>query len=249
MDTHKYLKEMRNIQEKLLTYIEDESNDEKNYCELNNNFDEIKIREDQHRLMSFLHLLTKISNNHHRGSNFFIKIDRILQNFQDDMKKYYSNSEIFNIFKSNKRILLFLIEQRILIIDEYFVKTITNGKYINAKYPQYFSPEIKPFLNEKWFPKSDPDYNQNKWIEEINKELPDNFYENRKIGENDRFICKLIQKDSVEEFITYVNKTNYSLNSEIYSSIFETNYLLIKLQKDPERIILLCLALIITITI
>lgn len=48
-------------------------------------------------------------------------------------------------------ILIFLIEQQI-VIDEYIVKIITKtDKYIKAKYPQYFQQEIQPFINENVF--------------------------------------------------------------------------------------------------
>lgn len=33
---------------------------------------------------------------------------------------------------------------------------ILSNKYLEKKYPQYFSPEIKPFINEKCFPKYNP---------------------------------------------------------------------------------------------
>ena len=81
----------------------------------------------------------------------------IINNFEfpHTFKRYFSYSEIFNIFKSNKRILLFLVEQQIIIIDEFIAKKITNiDIYIEAKYPQYFQPEIQPFINEQWFPKN-----------------------------------------------------------------------------------------------
>lgn len=55
------------------------------------------------------------------------------------------------------------------------------------------------------------------------QKIPDDFYEKRKIGENDNEICEIIRKDSIEEFITYVKKTNYSLSSRIKPSIYETN--------------------------
>ena len=97
--------------------------------------------------MLFLHLLTKISDNHHRIPDFFDKIGRILQVFQVDIKKYYKNSEKFNIFKSNKRILLFLNEQKIMIVDKYITKKIVTYDYIDMKHPQFFKDQIIHSLN------------------------------------------------------------------------------------------------------
>lgn len=93
-------------------------------------------------------------------------------------------------------------------------------------------------MNEEWFPKYEPksyDYNRssnstwgntnrlsnNKWVKEIEKELPDDFNEMRKLGENESYICKLIRNDSVEEFISHVNRNNIPLDSIIRSSIYE----------------------------
>lgn len=131
---------------------------------------------------------------------------------------------------SNKRILLFLIEEQILAVDEYFAKQITKPKYLSRKYPQYFAPEIAPFMNEKWFPKDeiwdDEDENEsdNGIIEKIKKKLSDDFYES--------YFYKLIREDLVEDFITYVNKINIKLNATINPSIYEANSFLFKKQDN-----------------
>mgnify|MGYP001150762002 CR=1 FL=1 len=235
MNPQQFLEEMKKIQENLLDYLDDESNVDENLQSLYRLFEELKIHTDQHKLMSLLHLIVKIGNNHHRNPNFFEKIFKVLKIFQDDIKKYYSNTEIFNTFKSNKRILLFLLEEKLMIIDEYITKKIITGKYVTANYPQFFLPEIQPFKNEKWFPKNDNN-NTNKWIDEVIKgELPEHFYENRKTGENESFICQLIRNDSVEEFIAYINKNIISPNSKLKPSIYETNKFLIKKQSESNN--------------
>ena len=50
----------------------------------------------------------------------------------------------------------------------------------------------------------------------------------RKIGQNENHICKLIREDLIDEFITYINQHDYSLNSNIKRSIYETNSFLLK---------------------
>ncbi|KAK8899033.1 hypothetical protein M9Y10_001330 [Tritrichomonas musculus] len=72
------------------------------------------------------------------------------------------------------------------------------------------------------------------WVEEIKNDLPANFFENRKKGENDSYICKLIQEELIEEFITYVNQSNISLKSTIKPSIYETNAFLIQKQNESN---------------
>ena len=239
MGFQEYLNMMRTIQEIILNFLEDEAKSEENLLILRNKLINLKISDSKYDLLSLLHLISKIGNNYHRFPIFFNKIEKILQLFKEDIKKYFSNSEIFTIFKSNKRILLFLIEQQIVVVDEFIVRKITKtDKYIKAKYPQYFQSEIQSFINEKWFPKYDPKdkkLKRNIWVEELKKGLPENFYEKRKEGENDSQICELIRKDMIAEFVKYITLSNVSLNANIPPSIYETNSLLLKKQTESYQ--------------
>ena len=230
MNSQDYLSTMLDIQENIIYFLEEEANIEDNFTILESKFNDTKISNSKYYLLSLMHLISKIGNNHHRLPNFFSKIERILLFFKDYIKKYFSNSKVFNIFRSNKRILLFLIEQQIIVIDEYYCWKITKTyKHIKAKYPQYFQPEIQPFINEKWFPKKE------EWVEEIKKELPENFYDKRKEGENDNKICELIRKDLITEFVAHVTRNSVSLNAKIQPSIYETNSFLLKNPKKTNQ--------------
>ena len=66
------------------------------------------------------------------------------------------------------------------------------------------------------------------FFNKFNEKLPDNFLKQRKIGQNENHICKLIREDLIDEFITYINQHDYSLNSNIKQSIYESNSLLLK---------------------
>ena len=82
----------------------------------------------------------------------------------------------------------------------------------NSNYLEFFSPEINSNFHK----------NQT------------NFFEKRKIGENDDSLCTIIRKDIVEDFVIYVNKRNLPLSIQIQPSIFETNSFL--LDKNPTLI-------------
>ena len=246
MNTDIYFKEMKEIQDKIINYLDENTSIE----DINNFFDDIKIHDNGRKVKSVLSFIIKISNNFHRQANFFNKIDQILQLIKLDIKKYFTNYEIFLFCKSNKRILLFFIEEQIITIDESIAKKLTTYKYIKKKYHRYFSPEIRPFIHAKTVLKkeSDDEINdnddndddnddeteddtyENEEEEEIDfdEPLPENFYEKRKIGENDSVICELIQKNLIEDFVRYTTQTSYSLNSTIKPSIYETNSLLLK---------------------
>lgn len=70
--------------------------------------------------------------------------------------------------------------------------------------------------------------NKNRWkmLKELlqkNENIYENYENKRQDGENDLYISSLIHQDSIEWFISYVNRKNFSLSSKILPSIIETN--------------------------
>ena len=216
-----YLGEMKTIQCHILDFIDDEINKEENFQNIQIIFEDENFCCTLNKLKLVLRMIANISNDHHRELDFFDKIEKIIILLKENIKKYFSNSDIFNIFKINKKIFLFLIEEKMIIIDDHIAKKIlTTEKFIEQNYPQYFVPEIKPFVNEKWFPNDIRDF--------IKKDLPDNYDNLRKKGENESYICTLIREDLVTEFIAHINRNDISLRSTIERSIYETNHFLIE---------------------
>ena len=89
-----------------------------------------------------------------------------------------------------------MIKEKILTLNESIVKIITKDKYLIRKYPEYFYEEIKNYIDK----------------EAINKFMPkeqflEKYDDYRKDGENETYICEIIQKDMIEEFTTYISKT------------------------------------------
>ncbi|KAK8896655.1 hypothetical protein M9Y10_014568 [Tritrichomonas musculus] len=220
---------MKKIQSALLEFLENESDAEENYEFFFEVVNEYHLTEDKCKIKSILQLINEIGNNHQRVSNFIFKIERILINFKKDIHNFFSNSEIFELFQYNKRILLFLIEEKIMTIDEYIVSRITSYKFSDKNYCEYFGPEIKPFLTKKFIQKyqsNNSNLRNEEFIEKIQKDFPEDFYDKRKEGENDNYLCELIRRNRVKEFGVYVNRNNISLDTCIEKSIFETNPLL-----------------------
>ena len=210
MNNEEYFEKMASIQQKIEIYFNQEEDDDAEN-------DDIKeqILEDRLIFKSALSLLSKLAKNHCRPSHFLSKIRKIFHSIKADILENFSNSDIFDIFKNQKLILLFLIEEKIIFIDKTISDIILNGKYDNFHYPEFFYPEIKQFIDELT--------NQ-----DILASLPQDFEKIRQKGENEEYICQLIREDSVKEFIIFVNKYNYNLNSLIKTSIFETNSFLLK---------------------
>lgn len=61
----------KNIQEECLDFLNNEENPDENLTNLYQLFEDSKIRDFQHEFRLFLHIIVNISNNHHRGPNFF----------------------------------------------------------------------------------------------------------------------------------------------------------------------------------
>lgn len=228
MNIEQSIAKMKKIQDALLKFLEEESNDEENYQNFKTILSNQKISESKYKLKSVLRLISKIGNHHHRTSNFIKKNEQILTEMKKEIKKRLSNSEIFKIFKNSKITLLFLIREQLLKIDEEILNEITNEKHIKFKYPQFFSPEIKPLLTEEFINKNFKDNNVPKWVNDVKEKVPKDFEEKRSIGENENFLCELIRSDKLKEFVNYVTKNDISLNGYIPESIFETNPLLFR---------------------
>ena len=223
-----YANKIKKIQELILEYIENDDSSETSFQNLINYFDDQKISNNKPEFKTVLHLISKITDNHHRKSDYFSKIEQILKRYQENIKSSFTNFDIFNIFKSNKRVLLFLFEEKIVIPDKSIAWIISNGKYKEEKYPQYFFTEFKALFDKKLVNEIISE------TEDINDENLLTFEENRKRGMNSNYICKLIQNDSIDDFVTFYTRTNFSLSSTVHASIYETNLFLIN--NEPSLI-------------
>ena len=213
-------KEIYNILLKLLEDSESNETDFQNFIEIINNQQNEEIRE---KFTHFFQLITNIANNHHREESFFQTIFQIINHFQLIIKKTFSNIDIYNLFKSNKLILLYLFEKEIIVIDDIISQEIYKTVEKNGnRYCHFFYPEIKKFLKENQIQniENDPLFKEPNFF--------DFFDEKRHLGENDSTICSIIREDSVEDFIKYVKETKVPLTSKVSTSIFESNSFLIE---------------------
>lgn len=213
MNFQEYINEMKDIQEIILDYFEQTNDQEYQFQNLITYFKEQQTTENKYKLKSLLNLILIISDNHQRKNDLYIKVFSIIKMFEEQIKKYFSNMNIFNVFKRNKLILLFLFEENIIVPTKSIFNIISSEKYKENFYPEFFYPEFKSISNTS---------NDNNSIEY------NEFNQKRKKGENDNQICHFIQKDSINEFIVYLNKANIPINSLVKSSIFETNAFLLK---------------------
>ncbi|KAK8839584.1 hypothetical protein M9Y10_031943 [Tritrichomonas musculus] len=224
MEIQQFVDSKKELQNIFLRYIDDPDSNQNNFQNLIDCLKSQDLLQNQNELEEFLHFIAKIMKNHRRQPNFFDHIEKVLLYLENDLKRSFTNSEIFTIFKNRKPILLFLIKRKIITVDTSIVKLIRNKEYL-----QFLYPEIKSFIDDD-IERRIGEIND---IDEMSKDV--NFDEKRRIGENEAYICQLIQSDSIEEFVTFVNQTNMSKNSKIKRSLFETNSFLLK-EKETSLI-------------
>ena len=117
------------FEEKLLNFLDGKDHEEENHENIVQILKDENILTNPYDLKIILYLIDRISNDHHRYPNFLNKIFQILKMIKNEIQKYYSNDQLFKIFKTNKRILLFLIEEHIFQIDYSIYKEMMNDKY------------------------------------------------------------------------------------------------------------------------
>lgn len=230
MEIQNQFTKMKNLQQKMLEFIDKEDNIEENFQNLIKIIEEQNISKDCSEFTLFLRLIMAIADDHYRSSGFFDKIEQILQKYKSEIQQFFTNKELFSLFKTNKRILLFLVQQNMITFDEKILdKILIKSKYRQSNYLHYFEPEVKQAIEKA---KNDDNKVDNKDEEEEEEEvdsyeIPKDFYEKRLIGENDSYVCNMIRNDLISDFIIFVNKESYSLNSKIEESIYETNRFLL----------------------
>ena len=216
MKSQYYLQKRKNIQACIINFIDEENKNDENLLILKDIFKDQEMLESRDEIIELFHFLTKLANNHHQSASFFTKIEQLISLFKNEITKFLSQTEIFQIFMKNKRILLFLIEQKIFTIDHSMSECMIARGNKKGEYQFYFYKEIKSFID-------------------IEFNIETYFDIKRKIGQNDSYISQLIRNDLIDDFIAYTNQTCQSLSANINSSIYETNSFLIK--NEPTTLI------------
>ena len=214
----KYFKKMKDVEENLVAFLEKQDQIDGSFAIFNNYLKNQKLHENKYEIKSFLLLIVSISNNYHRSDSFFHKIEMIIQSLHEQIENFFNSFEIFHIFQSNKRLLLFLFKSEFIAPTEeiYFIISC-NKKYSERKYLEYFFPEFETYFDDRLKTKIQT-------IKEINI---DEFNKKREIGENDDYLCNLIRNDQIVDFIICFEQNNISPTTIIKSSIYETNLFLI----------------------
>ena len=125
MEINNYIEHKKRLYDHLLAYIQASNDNSDDFQNLINFLKTENYVKNHEELVHFLFLISNISNDHHRHHDFYDKIYKIIQHFLEHIKQTMSNQDIFDIFKNNKMILLYLIKNEIIKFDDYAIKYIT----------------------------------------------------------------------------------------------------------------------------
>ena len=118
MKIQEYVDLMKELQNLLLVYVESDADNEVHFHNLVNYINIQKEQWNKEDYEHFLHLISSVINNHHRDSNLFMKIEKILIAYSEQIKKTFTNQDIYELFQKNKKMLLFLIENNNIFLRQ-----------------------------------------------------------------------------------------------------------------------------------
>ncbi|KAK8835254.1 hypothetical protein M9Y10_039802 [Tritrichomonas musculus] len=217
-----YIADKKKLYTAILEFLE---NSDENLDDTANDiyFERLSPIEDCENMKDFLRIIKNISDEHHRDTNFITRTKQLLLHYKQQIKQTLSNEEIFNLFADNKLLVHFLLTNDIIkMTDKICYEMMNKYESEDNRYCHFFYTELEQFLGEEKMKSV-----KNELLDK-SEIIFDNYDLKRQEGENDSYICAMIRNDSVEEFISYVTRSNYSLSSKITPSIFETNSFLIE---------------------
>ncbi|KAK8838964.1 hypothetical protein M9Y10_032424 [Tritrichomonas musculus] len=174
-----------------------------------------QIEKDKSKMKIIFHIISDYYHeNNDNNDSKIVKITKIVSLF----KQFFSEKEIFHIFISKKRLLLYFYENNI-ISKQSFQEEIIN-LYDEIDFLQYFCIELRQ-LNSKEFEYRIEMNCFKDFIEENDKNIQ-LFMERRRKYQNISKISEIIRKDSIDEFTSFISQSNLNLNSKIENSIFES---------------------------
>lgn len=226
----------RNIQSLVLTFIENDDDDE-NFQAFTKFIEDNNISKNKEDLKDLLYMILMISNDHHRENNFFGKIMQILKYLLPSIKIHFTDFEFFKIYQSNNIIIINLIHNKMIVLERNMLDSMLSYQMIKSFENQsnYFGngeSQQDPYqlLLQYYYSQFNNDTEgQENIISQINDIFNidlETFQSLCQQGENDNYICKLIRQDLLNEFISYINEKKFDLNSKVPFSLFESNDIL-----------------------
>ncbi|KAK8897626.1 hypothetical protein M9Y10_015588 [Tritrichomonas musculus] len=219
MEVEIIIQRMKKIYSFIMEFID--SNENVEIDDLIQYFESQEILNNKEEITAILKLLSIIADNHHRSPNLISKLETIFQFLFKEIGSIIPDLQIYKIFRNNKRVLLLFFERGFIQPNEYILSDVMVRLDSNRfPYRHYLYSGLELHIDKEELKTIENEIKQ-KYDDEL-----ETFIEKCRIGENDSYLCSLIREDSVEEFISYINRSNISTSIEILPSIFETNLFL-----------------------
>ena len=239
------IKDLAKLENLLINFLFNEPNNDERK-KLFSYLDLIKIKKNINDTHDFLHMLSDIlfnrplksstiSNSYELVSYFIHDFTLINKHCEDDdyknndINNFFSGLNMFNIFKKNKFILLYLFKNKIINIKELmnYLKTLEKIYAWNKKLVAFFIPEMIKYCDQENDIKSlISDFKINEVYEKLsssNEELK-SFKRRRKTFHHSSIVLKLIRENDVENFINYITQNNFDINFTFDFSILLDSY-------------------------
>ena len=127
MEIESLIKKMKDINSALIDFIEATDDHEVEFKTLIDFFEKQQILENKDEIQLSFQLISKISDNHHRTSDFFDKLEKIFKYLIKDIPSPISYF-IPDYTNYNKRILFLLLEKGFIKPDETFLNQYLQSK-------------------------------------------------------------------------------------------------------------------------
>ena len=147
MEIEAYLQELKDLHGSILSFIESEDNCDKQFLDLNKVLEEQQITNDKAKSKGLHKIILKIANNHQRTSDFFDKIGRIFDYVFKDKQSQLSNSDLTELYSSNKRIIFLLLEKGYLKPEKELINDL-EYHFDRKDHQLYFYPAIKSYFSD-----------------------------------------------------------------------------------------------------
>ena len=156
MEIEALIKKMKDIYSPLIDFIEATDDQDAEFQALIEVLEKHEILENKDEVRLLFQLISKISDNHHRTSDFFDKLSKIFQYLIKDIPSTISDF-IPDYTKYNKRIVYFLLEKGFVKPDKPFLNQYLNNRNqssISNPNNTISHPFSNPFHSTKYIEKN-----------------------------------------------------------------------------------------------
>ena len=224
------LKILSDFEKIMIEYIDEGMNDA--FLTLFEYFEKFHIKNDYFMYYSILQLLSSFSLSRPANKNIINQIEDIIYCLNDkyDLITIFGKKMLYIIFRKNKVILLWLLQNHLIKLDDIIKKSYRND-FLIYFYPEiynyYFPNQIKCNKVQQKLINILKHYNLESTIE-LTFDLQ-KYIDKRENNQLEHNIINIIKDDNIELFIDLMERSNFKLNKLLFSVYYNQKYSVINL--------------------